>query len=299
MQFGRVPFEDLDSINWEFPTERPFNWKSAGGPLDLKLGATGWSNKEWKGQLYPSTAKDKEFLHHYAQIFDSVELNSSHYRIPPMDWVERWKGMAHKGFKFCPKLHQQISHRGAVSMEKAIVEQYISFLEDLGEFGGPSFLQLPEKYSPEKAEELLKFLQAWPKEFKLTIEFRHPDWFTDNTQAEEVWTFMEENGIGAVITDTAGRRDVLHMRNTAAFLIIRYVGNHPHQSDQTRIANWISKLSDWESRGMNEAYLFLHQHDNQGVSNILEQSASLWNANHEIQVKTIEKESEEGQLGLF
>jgi uncharacterized protein YecE (DUF72 family) len=304
MQFGRVPLEQLDKVDWSFPSDHPQTERVLKGEQDLafrlSLGCTGWSNKAWKGSLYPSDLKDKEMLAYYAQLFDSVELNASHYRIPNPDWVDRWKEEVPKGFKFCPKMHQQVSHRGPLMVKTAMLEQFWTFLEQLGEYAGCTFLQLPERYDPTMAEDLISFVETWPKDFSLSIEFRHPEWFEANSSAEEVWKKMEDCRVSSVITDAAGRRDVLHLRLTNPSVMIRFVGNHPHRSDQLRLQSWIDKLGEWQRMGLKNAWFFLHQHENLGIDESTAWFAAKWNATSSgFQIQEPKPSSGQGQLGLF
>ena len=67
--------------------------------------------------------------------------------------------------------------------------------------------------------------------------------------------------MGAVITDTAGRRDCAHMHLTLPKTFIRYVGNSLHPSDFTRIDAWVNRMKYWLDKGMEELYFFMHMHD--------------------------------------
>ena len=67
--------------------------------------------------------------------------------------------------------------------------------------------------------------------------------------------------MGAVITDTAGRRDAAHMRLTIPKAFIRYVGNSLHPTDYTRIDVWINRMKYWLDHGLQELYFFMHMHD--------------------------------------
>lgn len=303
MQFGRVAEAELDDLNWSLEKDHPQTIKvlpgSASEQFSLRLGCTGWSNKAWKGQIYPADARDKDFLGHYAQLFSAVELNSSHYRLPPDDWIKRWKDQVPSNFQFSPKLHQQISHRGSLCSNTALIDQFIGFLENLRPNLGLSFLQLPERYGPDQRNDLLQFLESWPNEYPISIEFRHPDWFLGSSEAEEVWASLETHKVKTVITDTAGRPDVRHMRLTHNSVMVRFVGNHPHQSDMSRIQSWVRRLGDWKSHGLKNAYFFLHQHDNLGIDVTTRAFAEEWNALQDQQLKYPGEQPPMGQMDLF
>jgi uncharacterized protein YecE (DUF72 family) len=65
-----------------------------------------------------------------------------------------------------------------------------------------------------------------------------------------------------VLTDVAGRRDVLHMRLTSPSAMIRFVGNSLHPTDYTRIDDWVERLKMWFDSGLKQLYFFVHEPDN-------------------------------------
>ena len=67
--------------------------------------------------------------------------------------------------------------------------------------------------------------------------------------------------IGAVITDTSGRRDCAHMHLTVPKTFIRYVGNSLHKTDFTRIDEWVNRMKYWLDKGLQELFFFMHMHD--------------------------------------
>ena len=83
-----------------------------------------------------------------------------------------------------------------------------------------------------------------PTDLQFFMEVRHPDWFKKPELAEELFSKLKEMNIGAVITDTAGRRDCAHMHLTLPKTFIRYVGNSLHKSDYTRIG-WIKEYKNY------------------------------------------------------
>ena len=222
------------------------------------LGATGWSNPEWVGKWYPPRTKSIDYLRHYSKQFGCIEFNTTHYRVPDAELVARWRAEAADGFKFCPKVPQQISHYGKLNVEVATTA-FTSAIHGLGDKLGPVFLQLPDHHSPVDAGLVQRFARQWPRELELHWEFRHPDWFNGNAQAEATFDVLEELGQGIVITDVAGRRDVLHMRLTCPKVLLRFVGNALHPTDYPRTQDWTKRLAQWGEMGLKEAYIFVHQ----------------------------------------
>ena len=92
----------------------------------------------------------------------------------------------------------------------------------------------------------------------LAVEFRHTDWYNDKSVAEDLYQLLEENNISNIIVDTAGRRDLMHMRLTNSRAFIRYVGAN-HKSDYTRLDDWVERLKIWKDNGIGEIDFFVHQ----------------------------------------
>ena len=72
---------------------------------------------------------------------------------------------------------------------------------------------------------------------------------------------MGEWGIGAVISDTALRRDAVHMRMTAPFLLLRFGGYEGHASDRQRLSAWCDRIAAWRDQGLQSVDLLVHQPD--------------------------------------
>jgi len=126
---------------------------------------------------------------------------------------------------------------------------------------GPIFLQVNEKYSPKQRDKLFAYLKTLPTDLAFFLEVRHPDWFSDKTINKELFDTLRSLKIGAVITDTAGRRDCAHMELSVPKTFIRYVGNSLHKTDFTRTDEWVERIKYWLDHGLRELYFFMHMHD--------------------------------------
>ncbi len=269
MEFGRVDTAALDLIKFKLPPDPPLTKSvlaAAKKPKTPKVyvGCAKWGRKEWVGQIYPSGTKDAQFLDEYVKHFNSIELNATHYKIyDPASiskWAEKAKG---KDFVFCPKVPQGISHFGNL-IGPDTTRQTDKFLEGIMAFGehlGPIFLQLSERFSPASKNNLFTYLKSLPRDLQLFLELRHPEWFANKLVLGEWLSMLKELNIGAVITDTSGRRDCVHMELTIPKTFIRFVGNGLIPSDYTRVDTWIKRITSWLDKGLNELYFFMHQHD--------------------------------------
>jgi uncharacterized protein YecE (DUF72 family) len=93
------------------------------------------------------------------------------------------------------------------------------------------------------------------------LEVRHPDWFGDAQERKDLFDTLRTLKIGAVITDTAGRRDCAHMQLTVPKAFIRFVGNSLHPTDYTRCDEWVKRIKYWLANGLKELYFFMHMHE--------------------------------------
>ncbi|CAL1519239.1 DUF72 domain-containing protein [Chitinophaga sp. MM2321] len=266
MDFGRVTPAELEEIDFKLPPEPLFNKKVLKGKPVKKpvayLGCAKWGRKEWIGKIYPKGIKEADFLAEYVHHFNSIELNATHYRIYGPDTISKWDSHASgMDFKFCPKVPQSISH---FSNLISAGPQTTAFLDGVLAFGdhlGPIFLQLSDRYGPAKRENLYAYLASLPVDLQFFLEVRHPQWYEDEAIRLELFEKLRSLGIGAIITDTAGRRDCAHMHLTISKIFIRFVGNSLHPSDYTRIDDWANRIRYWLDNGLKEVYFFMHMHD--------------------------------------
>lgn len=263
MEFGKL--DNVDHVNWTLP---PDDKKSLSFLQKLKqhkrhyyLGTPTWGSRTWLGKIYPSDAKTNEFLYYYSRAFNTIELNTTHYRLPTTELVNSWRKQVPKEFHFCPKFPQTISHERNGILDQTLLTEWQRALGDFGENLGVSFLQLPPYFSYEDRAILHRFIETWPSELPLAVEFRHSSWFTNNTILPALVDYLQKKCVGLVITDVAGRRDVLHTAISAPFVLLRFIGNEMHPSDMTRVDEWCKRLKQWFELGLNQVYFFAHEPD--------------------------------------
>jgi uncharacterized protein YecE (DUF72 family) len=230
-------------------------------PFRAYVGCPMWGNKAWAGKLYPPKAKPAQYLQHYARSFHGIELNSTHYQIPKAETVERWREMTDPRFRFSPKIPQLISHRYQLFNCEDGVESFVEAIEGFEDRLGCSFVQLPPHFGLDKLSRLDWFLALWPRHLPLAIEFRHESWFQNQQLRPEALDLLEATGTATVITDVAGRRDVVHANLTQGTAMIRFVGNGLIPSDYQRADAWINRIEDWVENGIESLYFFVHEPD--------------------------------------
>lgn len=259
MKFGSV--NNPQDIDFTLPPDHPETIqvlnkvKNSKSNLNVYVGCAKWNKADLKG-FYPRGTKDE--LGYYSKQFNSIELNATFYRIFPAEQFAKWYDKTPKNFKFFPKLNQEISHWKRLNTTKEVVEHYLYNASNLKEKLGTVFLQMHNNFAPKDFDRVVTFVENWPKEVPLAIEFRHTNWYNDETVSKELYKLLETNNISNIIVDTAGRRDLMHMRLTNPTAFVRYVGAN-HDSDYTRLDDWVERLKIWQKQGVKEINFFIHQ----------------------------------------
>ena len=257
MKFGQVP--DPSNIDFTLPKDHPQTKfileQNKKGLENISIGCAKWNKTDLKG-FYPKGTKDE--LTYYSTQFNSIELNATFYGMPTAEQVQTWKEKTPKDFKFFPKITNTVSHFRRLLNITDVVTQFASAVLNFDEKLGMVFLQLHDNFKPKDYERLEKFVQDWPKEVPLAIELRNTEWFTDEEVFNTVCELFEMNNITNIIVDTAGRRDMLHMRLTTPNAFIRYVGANA-DSDYQRLDDWLKRLTKWKKEGLQNVFFFVHQ----------------------------------------
>lgn len=289
MEFGKIDRSLLDKVNFRLPEDgiHTQQLKSAVEQPKIFLGGERWGRKEWVGVIYPSKTKETDFLDHYIRNFNGIELNSTHYQVYPAATIQKWTDKAAgTDFKFCPKFPQSISHYSDLSSTKAHADtdRFLDSILNFGRHLGPLFLQLSEKFGPQRREALFSYLQKLPQDIDVTLEVRHPDWFGNAAARAELFNVLNELGIGAVITDVSGRRDCAHMEVTAPVTFIRFVGNGLHPTDYERIDDWVKRIGSWLEKDIREIHFYLHQPGGLYVPHLMDYLVKELNQKYELKL---------------
>ena len=256
MDFGGLP--DIEGISFALPEvpDRSRRMLARGRPAAgdwLYIGAPAWARKDWLGKLYPTGTPPRDFLRCYARALNAIELNATFYNIPDEDTLDSWSLDTPERFRFCPKIHQSISHLHGLDGVQSETHAFCQRLARLGDRLGPALLQLPPWFASDRLATLDRFLGTLPRDFRVCVELRHASWFTGNMLRSPTVDVLEKHRAAAVITDVAGRRDVCHASLTAPFTMVRFVGCALHPSDRPRVDAWIERLLEWRTQGLETA----------------------------------------------
>jgi uncharacterized protein YecE (DUF72 family) len=181
----------------------------------------GWGYEEWVGPFYPPGTPANEFLPRYARVFSLAEVDSSFYRAPSAFLTRRWAEATPPGFRFTPKVPQEITHKRLLRDIEEPLAEFWTGLEPLARAGklGPLVAQFPASFSRAKGGDLLgPFLEAIPTTYRVAVELRHRSWFVPETYE----TLRGRNA--ALVWSVIPRASAPPVR-TADFVYARFVGD--------------------------------------------------------------------------
>lgn len=152
MDFGKLP--NVDNVNFALPKDRdrslktlrtkisqnPDNSGERPKPPRVYVGAPLWSVKEWVGKIYPAKTPARDYLAIYSRRFNSIELNSTFYRVPDAKTVRAWAEAVPENFVFSPKLSQFISHQDNLLAAEKAIRAFFDAVSGFGAALGMSFL---------------------------------------------------------------------------------------------------------------------------------------------------------------
>jgi uncharacterized protein YecE (DUF72 family) len=223
-------------------------------PHAIRIGCSGWVYDDWRERFYPARLPQARWLAHYATRFDTVELNTTFYRLASPDAVARWVEQTPPGFCFAAKASRYLTHMKRLTDLDRGVERYYASIAPLVESGklGPVVWQLPERFHRDDdrlAAALERVAQLPPG--RHAFELRHPSWF-----APEVEQLLRAHGAALVIGDTPERPFQVHAL-TADWTLVRF--HHGHRGrrgnySEAELRAWAARLRDWSRRADVYAY---------------------------------------------
>ena len=168
----------------------------------IRFGTSGFSAEGWVGTFYPDKTQPKDFLQQYAKRLDTVEIDSTFYRIPAPQTVRNWYEQTPEGFVFAAKVTQTITHEKCMEDCDDELALYLSGICELGEKLGPLLLQFPyySKKSGVTAQDfagrLERFLPKLPREVKFAVEIRNKTWL-----GPRLLDALRKHGVALAIID--------------------------------------------------------------------------------------------------
>jgi len=206
------------------------------GPVGARVNATiwmgtqGWSYPDWVGTFYPPGSKQEHYLPFYAEVFDTVEIDTTFYHPPKPAIVRSWARLVPEHFRFCAKVPQRITHEAGLAHMGEHMQEFARALEPLGDRLGPLLVQMPAEFIRDTGTVGLldRFLASSPATARLAVELRHPSWQTNAT-------YDLLRGRRAALVWNAWRDLPRVTEVTADFLYLRFLGDHKSISRFDRV----------------------------------------------------------------
>ena len=221
----------------------------------IEIGCQGWNYPDWVSKaagesiFYPRGTRSNEMLEIYAQVFETIEVDSTFYAIPPSSSLENWFNKTPEDFTFALKMPQEISHEYNLHENSFhILDEFCERIEILGRKLGVVLIQLAPNFeaSKENALNLRKFLTQLPKTMRFAIEFRNRGWLVDWTYEE-----LEKNKVALCLVEGnwIPREIMLQAieKTTADFSYVRFMGERDLQNFDKVVRPQDTNLSIWHT----------------------------------------------------
>jgi uncharacterized protein YecE (DUF72 family) len=211
--------------------------------MEVLIGTSGWTFKDWIGAFYPADAQSHALLGLYSRHFRTVEVDSTFYGTPRASAVEAWRKKTPEEFVFSLKVPREITHDALLKDRGPQMEEFVDRVRPLGPKLGCILIQLPPYFTGRHFDHLAGFVGALPGDLDFAVEFRHRDLFRDET-----YDLLRSRRVAMVHTHRA-KRTLL----TADFHYVRWLGNRAepmpdfsreHRSREEDHARWVALFRD-------------------------------------------------------
>ena len=242
-------------------------------PTRYYLGCPGWGIKSWVGRLFPAGTRPADFLARYAEVFNTVEGNTTFYALPTAELVARWRAQVPDSFRFCFKFPRVISHDKLLTDCDAELATFLDRLAPLGERLGALFLQLPPRFGAAQLPRLAAFLDRLPRALRVAVELREPALIPPPPGLRALLAargvdlaIMDTRGIHASkslrFAEVRGRKPALPVFTdaTADHPLVRFVPHEDFAESRAHAAGWARQLATWIAAGK-RPYFFMHAPD--------------------------------------
>lgn len=229
----------------------------------LRVGCSGWSYRDWRGVVYPEGLPARRWFEHYATLFDTVELNTTFYRLPTEAAVARWAEQAPSRFLYAAKVGQFGSHRMKLRDPEGWLARHLERIEPLGPHLGPMVVQLPPRWRRNTGR-LDEFLSVAPKRHRWAVELRDPSWVHPETM-----DVLRAHDAALVWHDLLPDQPC---ERTASWVYVRFHGpdtvenRYRGRYGKARLVPWIDRLRSVLDDGDDVLAYFNNDYDGHAVA---------------------------------
>jgi uncharacterized protein YecE (DUF72 family) len=211
---------------------------------EIRIGCSGWQYRHWRERFYPVDLRLDRWLEHYANTFDTVELNNSFYRLPEADTFAAWARRVPPGFLFAVKASRYLTHLKRLREPGQPLRRLWRRAERLGHHLGPMLYQLPPRWHLDLGR-LSAFLDVAPRERRQALEFRDASWYVPS-----VVELLERGPVALCLHDMPASATPLAPVGPLVYVRFhgptgRYRGSYSTQS----LTAWADRLVKWAAEG--------------------------------------------------
>jgi uncharacterized protein YecE (DUF72 family) len=201
----------------------------------LFAGTSGFAYPKWKPDFYPAKVAQKDFLKHYAERLNAVEINYTFRQLPSGSTLENWVKATPEGFCFVVKAHQRITHISRLK-ETEFTQIFFRAIDPLRASRrlGPVLFQLPPNMKAD-FDLLHLFVEKLPEDIRCAFEFRNTSWLTD-----QVYKILEGRGIALCLAESE-KFEVPEVV-TAGFVYVRLRKDDYSSAEREEIADRVRRL---------------------------------------------------------
>jgi uncharacterized protein YecE (DUF72 family) len=212
---------------------------------EIRIGCSGWQYRHWRGRFYPRDLPQDRWLEHYAQTFDTVELNNSFYRLPEADAFAAWARRVPANFLFAVKASRYLTHLKRLRDPREPLDRLWSRAQELGAHLGPMLYQLPTGWHLDQ-DRLAGFLEALPRGRRHAVEFRDRSWY-----APRVLAMLDRAHVALCLHDM--RESASPRQPIGPFVYVRFhgsTGRYRGSYSGQALAAWADALVGWANAGL-------------------------------------------------
>jgi uncharacterized protein YecE (DUF72 family) len=238
--------------------------------LDFFTGTSGLLLPVPNKEFYPEAYKTKSRLCYYGSLFNSIEINSSFYKLPMASTVARWAADTPDDFRFTFKLWRDITHNKGLVFAESDVPLFMERIAGAGDKKGCLLVQFPGSIKPVYMQELEQLLMQIRnanedlKQWKVAVEFRHASWYQSDT-----YEMLEALDMGLVLHDKliegAKMLDV-----DTDFVYVRFHGpngNYRGSYDDNFLYEYASYIREWLADGK-QVYAYFNNTMGNAIQNL-------------------------------
>lgn len=235
-------------------------------PARVRFGTQGWNYPAWVGPFYPDGTRPADFLRTFARAFETVEIDSTFYAIPPVRTVRSWSARVPDGFVFTCKMPQEITHERRFHACDDVLFAFTERMRELGPKLGPILIQCGPDFAPQHGKPFAEFLELLPRDLRFAVEFRQPGWIR-----RRVLELLREHGVALALSDGRWipREWLLKLceQPTADFAYLRWMGpdrlitdySHLQVDRSPELGAWARMLPVLQGQ-VREVYGFVNNH---------------------------------------